>query len=704
MGRGGLATLVFDLPARPVNLLSRTVLAEMEDLVAALARRRDVSCLVLLSGKEGSFVAGADVEELMDVDDPRDAERVARQGQGVFTAWSRLPFPTLAAIDGSCVGGGLELALACTQVAVSDRRGARLGFPEIRLGILPGWGGCTRLPPRVGLAAALDLILGARMVGADEAVRLGLADLLVPQGGFLGQVRRLALALPAAGERSRRRGVGRRLLDGNPAGRRLLFDRARVQTLEKGGAHAVAPLRAIEVVRVGVEQGEAAGLEAEARAIGELATSPACKNQVWLFQASERARRRPSSSPGATRTVRQVGVLGAGAMGSAIAYWIAAEGPLPVRLHDPSAEALARALAGAARRFERQVQRGRLSRPEARRRLALLRPALALDGVGACDVVLEAVAEDLEVKRRVLAEAAARLADGAVLATHTASLPVGELARAAGRPDHVVGMRFFQPVHRMQLVEVVVPAHAAPHAVDTVAELARRLGKTPVLVRDGPGFLVNRLLGCYFAEALWMLHEGHLIEEIDRAATGWGMPLGPLALADLIGVDVAVAMGEALAAAFPDRLPLPHWAGGLAAAGRLGARASRGFYRYHRRERGAADRSLYPLLGIQPQPDGGEAARLVDRLVLRMVDEAARCLAEGVVASPVEVDLALALGAGFPAFRGGLCRWADRQGIPQVVAELERLAAAVGDRFSPGVPLLEAAAAGGIYARWQSAG
>jgi 3-hydroxyacyl-CoA dehydrogenase/enoyl-CoA hydratase/3-hydroxybutyryl-CoA epimerase len=309
--------------------------------------------------------------------------------------------------------------------------------------------------------------------------------------------------------------------------------------------------------------------------------------------------------------------------------------------------------------------------------------------------------ESVEVKQAVLAEAAAALPAETVLASNTSSLSIEAIGSKVDGDGRVVGMHFFNPVHRMPLVEVVVAPQTSSDAVETVAAFARRLGKTPVRVANRPGFLVNRLLGFYMAEALWLLHEGQRIEEIDRTMVAWGMPLGPVALIDEVGIDVAVKVAHILSDAFPGRLPLPPWADELPAPNRLGAKTQRGLYRYEDGRRTGPDPHVYSRI-----PDGGrggaaDPSRLVDRMVLRMVDEAARCLQEQVVGTPEELDLAMVLGTGFPPFRGGLCRWADQQGVSRLVIELERLTSAVGERFEPSPALRETGSAGGFHARWK---
>jgi 3-hydroxyacyl-CoA dehydrogenase len=399
-------------------------------------------------------------------------------------------------------------------------------------------------------------------------------------------------------------------------------------------------------------------------------------------------------------------VLGAGVMGGAIAQVIAEQAAVPVRLKDIRADALATGMAHAAERFGKQVGKRRLSQAEARRRMALLRPTLVYHGLGACDLMIEAVVENVEVKQAVFAEAAAELPPDAVLASNTSSLSVEAIGARTPNPERVVGMHFFNPVHVMPLVEVVVASQTSADAVETVAAFARKLGKTPVRVANKPGFLVNRLLGFYMAEALWLLHEGQRIDEIDRTMVAWGMPMGPVALIDEVGIDVAVKVAHILADAFPGRLPLPPWADQLPAPDRLGAKTQKGLYKYERSgptgevKRTEPDPQVYGVI-----PDGGrggaaDPSRLVDRMLLRMVDEAARCLDEKVVGSAAELDLAMVLGTGFPPFRGGLCRWADQQGVGRLVAELERLATAVGERFEPSHALREAASAGGFHKRW----
>jgi 3-hydroxyacyl-CoA dehydrogenase/enoyl-CoA hydratase/3-hydroxybutyryl-CoA epimerase len=718
VGEDRLATLTFDLPGKKVNVFGRAALAELETVLDELAAHHDIGCLVLLSGKPGSFIAGADVDDIERVTDPVEAEAGSRIGHRLFGAWAALPFPTLAAIRGVTMGGGTEIALASTWRVASDRADTRIGLPEVRLGIVPGWGGSTRLPRLIGIAAALDLILTGKTVSGRQALKLGLVDALLPDARFLDLVRDFARErLTSAPSRAHKRPGGLRaaFLEGNPIGRHIVFDQARKQTLEQTHGHYPAALRAIEVVRVGIEDGLRAGFDAEARAVSDLAPSPVSKNLVHVFRLTEAAKRQrgfvgeAGDGGGAAAEplpVRETAVLGAGTMGGGIAQLIAAQTGLPVRMKDVRHEALAAGMTHAAGLFDRQVRRRRLDAPGMRRRMALLRPTLDYSGFRRVDLVIEAIVEKLDVKQGVFAELAAQVPERAVLASNTSSLPIRDIRARTPHPERVVGMHFFNPVHRMPLVEVIVPEGADPAAVNTVFDFTRRLGKTPILVKDSPGFLVNRLLTFYSIESFWLLDEGHRIEDVDRAMVAWGMPIGPLALTDEVGIDVGGKVAHIMADAFADRVRLPAWIDRLSDGGRLGVKNGKGIYRYEGRERQEPDPEVYTALGLEePRPagesgGGPDLAALADRMVLPMVNEAARCLEERVVRSAGDLDLAMIFGTGFPPFRGGLCRWADQQGLPQLIAILERLEGAAGDRFRPAAALRETAAAGGFYARF----
>ncbi len=695
----GLATLTFDLPGRRANIFTREVLVELELLITELAERDDIALLILRSGKSDIFIAGMDVDEIAGVTDPSEAEAGSRYGQRLFSAWSALPFPTLTAIRGACVGGGTELALASTWIAVSDRPDLRMGLPEVKLGIVPGWGGCVRMPRRIGLVEALDLIVPGKTVPGRRALRVGLADDLLPDADFLHHARHVArrrLERPVA--RHRPSGWRHWLLEANPGGRALVLAQARRRTRAKTHGQYPAALRAIDVIGTGLRRGPTAGFDAEARAVGELATSPVAKNLIHLFGLMEAAKRDDGPPDSAPAVVRRPAVVGAGVMGGGIAALIADRAGIPVRIKDIRPEALSTALAHAAGLLAGRVRRHRMTADERRRKMALLQPTLEDAGLAACDFVIEAIVENLPLKQKLFADLGRGLSVTAVLATNTSSLSIDAVGQLAAHRERVVGMHFFNPVDRMPLVEVVVGSHTGETATRAVSGFARRLGKTPVRVRECPGFLVNRLLAFYSAEALWLLDEGFRVEDIDQAMLTWGMPMGPLRLADEVGLDVSSKVGHILQEAFGERLKLPAWAERLARDGQLGVKSGRGIYVYDSHLPRDVDPGLYDALGLPRRRRGDcDATTLAERMVLPMVNEAARCLAEGIVEGPGFLDLALVLGIGFPPFRGGLCRWADAAGLDALVAGLERLESEIGARLGPSEALRATAAAGGFY-------
>lgn len=692
----GLAVLTFDVPGRPVNVFDQAVLEELEARCADLAGRTDIACLVLLSGKEKGFIAGADLDLIAGVTDPKTAEQGARFGQQVFAAWEALPFPTVAAIRGVCVGGGTELALASTYRVVSDREDSKIGLPEVKLGILPGWGGCTRLPHRLDLPDALDMILTGRNLRPYKALKVGLVDAILPDQGFTAHLRQFALD-----HQTERPDDGfdwkELLLEKNPLGRHIVFDRARSGVLAKTKGLYPAPLRALAVVRKGLEDGPEAGFDAEAKALGELATSAVCKNLIHVFRLTEAGKKEKGPEGGTAREIRETAVLGAGAMGGGIAQLVAYQLGVPVHMKDLNHEALGQGLETAAGLFGKLVEKRRLTQPEAKRRMELIRPTLTYDGFRRTDLVVEAVVEKMEIKQAVFAEVAEEAAEGAVLASNTSSLSIAGIGAETPDPKRVAGLHFFNPVHLMPLVEVIASEHTSDDTLATLFKLCHDLGKTPVRVTDTPGFLVNRLLVFYQSESLWLLDEGYRIEDIDRALDTWGMPMGPMALGDEVGLDVAIKVAHILHDAFEDRLPLPEWLDVMVDENRLGKKTSLGYYKWEKSKRKGPDPEVYERLGVSGDVEDPDPRHIVDRTVLRMVDEAARCLDEGVVSGPDKVDLSMILGTGFPPFRGGPCRWADREGLDRIVETLERFAEEIDERYTPSKALEGFAAAGGFY-------
>jgi 3-hydroxyacyl-CoA dehydrogenase/enoyl-CoA hydratase/3-hydroxybutyryl-CoA epimerase len=696
----GLGVVTFDVPGRKVNVWSRAVLDEFDAFLDELAGRDDLTAVVFRSGKPDTFIAGADVEELAAIASPEEARELSRRGQAVFQRVADLSLPTVAAIHGACVGGGLEFALACSFRLASDADETRLGFPEIQLGILPAWGGTQRAARLLGLEDALTLILTGNRVSARKAARMGLVDRALPRPSLEEEAAAVARAA-ARGERAmahdrdRFRGW---LVKKNPLGRKLVLSQAAKRVESRSGRHYPAPFKAIEAIDVGLSQGMAAGLAFEADAVAELATTPAARNLMSLYRLREEARRPPG--PGEARSVRALGILGAGVMGGGIAE-VAAYAGIRVRLKDVDLARVADGLEHAARIARGAEKKGSLDRRGVRDLMHRISGTVGYAGFGRLDAVVEAIVEDAEIKRLVLAEVEREVGEGTVLATNTSSLRVDHLATALARPEAFGGLHFFNPVEKMPLVEVVRGARTSEDALATLHRLALDLGKTPVVVRDGPGFWVNRLLMPYLNEAVHLYAEGVSTAALDGALEDFGLPMGPLALLDEIGLDIAAKVGKVMADAFPDRMRPHAILHRLQVTERLGRKSGAGFYRYEGGERKGPDEKLRGELGLAP---AGEAETpvydddyLVSRCLYPMVNEAARALSEGIVASPGEGDLALVLGIGWPPFRGGLLTWADEVGTGEIVERLTHWATLIDPRFAPSTALKERARSGGFH-------
>jgi 3-hydroxyacyl-CoA dehydrogenase/enoyl-CoA hydratase/3-hydroxybutyryl-CoA epimerase len=649
-----VAVLSLDKAGSSANVLSSDVLLQLNSRLEEVARAAP-RALIVASAKKSGFVAGADIKEFTGLENPEQAYVLIRQGQQVLERLEALPFPTVAAINGFALGGGLELALACRyRVATNDPK-VSLGVPEVQLGIHPGFGGTVRLVRVVGVRQAMEMMLTGRPVKADKALRIGLVDRVVAPADLLKEAKAIATAAPSPS----RAPLTDRLLNLGPA-RKLLTPQLRKQVAQRARReHYPAPYAIIDLWERHGARG-AAAYEAEARSIAELMCSPTSRNLVRVFLLQDRLKGLGGKP---TQDFRHVHVVGAGVMGGDIAAWCVVRG-MSVTLQDRGQEFIDPALARARELFSR-----RLRDPKAvEESMARLRADVAGNGVSEADVVIEAIFENEEAKRELYARLEPRMKAGALLATNTSSIMLERLNSQLSDPSRLVGLHFFNPVPKMPLVEVIQSTTTRPEVVQAATVFTRKLDKLPLPCRSAPGFVVNRVLMPYLNEAMFIAEEGVPLRLIDEAAVAFGMPMGPVELADTVGLDVALHVGRILAAAFGKQAP--EQVAKLVEAKQLGRKTGRGFYQW------VDGKPVKPEAGkITPPPD------LADRLILPMLNESVACLREGVVGEPDLLDAGVIFGTGFAPFRGGPIAYARSRGIAAVVQRLAELEKTHGPRF-----------------------
>ncbi len=707
-------TIWIDLPGKSVNTMTPQVMADLDAAITELSANEPAGAIIA-SAKKGNFVAGADLFEIRKMDRDQLGKYLA-EGQRLFQRISLLPFPTAAAINGDCLGGGYEMALACTYRVAVDNGSANIGLPETKLGILPAWGGTTRLPRMIGLARALPLILAGKTVPPKKAAKIGMVDEVVRPEALLAACKRLLASHKDRHEAD----WSNRFAAATSFLRNRIFATAEAQTRQKTYGHYPAPLKVIETMRAGYENGFDAGLKAETDSILELMDTPACRNLMRLFFLRHGAKRALAQQVQAKpKDVKYAAVFGGGTMGAGIVHALVRAG-IQTRLIEVDARALGAGLSRVRGLLDEDVGTGRLSALQARDAMHRVAPSMEWTGLELADVVIEAVLEKLELKRELFAKLDRYVRPDCILATNTSSLLVGDMASATLHSERVVGIHFFNPVAKMPLVEIVRAPQSDDQSIATAIGLANRMGKTPVLVNDAPGFLVNRVLIPYLAEALAAAAEGTPVPVIDSAMRKWGMPMGPFELLDEIGLDVSHHVLGTLAGSLGDRLPpMPPAVEQAIQKGWLGKKSRRGFYVY-------GDKGKQPDINteflelLQPSAtssivaaDAEREKEIQWRLVLPMVNEAARLLADGVTDSTDVIDLATVLGTGLAPFRGGLAHFADDEGLDVIVSRMNEMAVKHGPRFAPPEllrdlvashhPLSEFTVAGAVTQRPQSA-
>jgi 3-hydroxyacyl-CoA dehydrogenase/enoyl-CoA hydratase/3-hydroxybutyryl-CoA epimerase len=655
IGDDGICILTFDRPESGANIFDAPTMQNLSEHLDAIEKDPAVRGVLVTSAKKSIFIAGADLKTLLKQAQTGELRGFITEGQKVFNRLAALKIPTVAAIHGACAGGGYEITLACDHRVASNDPATKIGLPETGLGLVPAWGGATRLPRLVGPDSAAEVILKGKLYGAAEALKLGLVDEVVAREQMIEAARK-------------KLDEGKRKPSASNS--------AMTVSAPKAGGNA-APGRAYAIIHRGIDSSIEESLALEVDAISELGATDATQNLIRNFFLADKYRK--GSSKIAPEKIAHAAVIGAGLMGSGIAQWLSSRG-VSVILRDIDSDAINRGLANIEKTYGDAVKRGLMSAEKAQegraRIVASTQPGMMRD----VQIVIEAASEKLEIKKKIFVDLAATTPPTALLATNTSALPIDELATATGSPGRVVGLHFFNPVSRMKLIEVVIGRQTSDETRDRALAFARQIGKLPVVVRDSPGFLVNRVLFPYLLDAAQIFQSGVSAEEIDSALLQWGMPMGPLRLIDEIGIDITVDIADTLEKAFGARDRAPEILRKMYDGKMLGRKSGGGFYKYEGKQQ-SPNESLQEW-----REESGEnfaAENITDRLTFLMVNEAARCLEEKVVAAPEDADYGMILGTGFPTFRGGPLRYAENYGLKKLVTEMDGIHSRAGEKFAP---------------------
>jgi 3-hydroxyacyl-CoA dehydrogenase/enoyl-CoA hydratase/3-hydroxybutyryl-CoA epimerase/enoyl-CoA isomerase len=697
---GDIALLTLDLKDEAINKLSASVIGELSSAIETLENETGLKGLIIASAKD-VFIVGADITEFhaMFAKDEAFLVDMNTRIHALFNRIEDLPFPTVTALNGLALGGGCELSLTTDFRVMADS--AQIGLPETKLGIVPGWGGCVRLPRLIGADNAIEWIAGGTQNDAETAFKVGAVDAVVPQQTLMAAARDI-LDKANTGDFDYR---ARRVEKGSPlklnaVEQMMAFETAKGYVAGKAGPHYPAPIEAIRVIQKGAGEGRERAQAIEAQAFAKLAKTDVCYNLVGLFLNDQAVKKKAKQYEKDGKPVEQTAVLGAGIMGGGIAYQSAYKGT-PILMKDIKSEAIELGLKEARKLLTKQLERGKLSQTKMAEVLGNIRPTLSYGDFGQVDLVVEAVVENPKIKGAVLSEVEANVADDTILTSNTSTISIDRLAANLQRPENFCGMHFFNPVHRMPLVEVIRGTRTSDAAVAATVAYARQMGKTPIVVNDCPGFLVNRVLFPYFGGFSGLVEHGVDFERADRLMERFGWPMGPAYLLDVVGIDTAVHASEVMAEGFPDRMAHE----GRSAIQvmldnqRLGQKNGKGFYVYEEDKKGKPkkmhDEEAHRLVAeVVRETRELSDDEIIARMMVPLCMETVRCLEDGIVGSPAEADMALIYGIGFPPFRGGALRYIDAMGVAEFVALAERLSAELGALYAPTSRLRDMASQG----------
>jgi 3-hydroxyacyl-CoA dehydrogenase/enoyl-CoA hydratase/3-hydroxybutyryl-CoA epimerase len=702
--KNGVANLVFDLKEEKINKLSSEVLFELEKAINVIDGNKAIRVLIISSAKPDIFIAGADIKEIREITNYEDAMKKVSQGQNILNRLAKLKIITISVIRGACLGGGLELALACKyRVAVINPK-TIFGLPEVNLGIIPGFGGTQRLPKLIGLQQALEIILSGKSIDTKKAFKIGLVDDLIREEFLEEKLSSFLTDVIQNGEnnhflKSRNKRVKRNfILEKIFLGKFLIFYLAKKNLFEKTKGNYPAPFYALEVIkRTDKIIYSETGLKIELEAFCELATGAISKNLIEIFFTNEELKKDEGIDVKIeTKYIKNTSVLGAGIMGGGIA-WLFANNNFNVRIKDLTQNAIATGYNQIIKIFNQLKKIRKITQEQINMKIAKVTSDLDYKGFDRIDLVIEAAVENMAVKKNILADLEKHIRSDAIIASNTSSLSISEMSCALQNPDRFIGMHFFNPVNRMPLVEVIRGEKTSNQTIATVVNLAKKLGKTPIVVKDVAGFLVNRILLPYMNEAAYLLQEGGEIERIDNIIERFGMPMGPFVLADVVGIDVGVKVSHSLQNYYGERMKVADILDEIFNNHKnlLGKKSKEGFYLHNSlSEENKINPIIYSIVeNLRKQKNIHQSyiqdSEILNRCILTMVNEAAKCLEENVVKNARYLDLAMIMGAGFPAFRGGLLKYADSIGLKEIVLNLRKLNEKCGKRFEVSKLLIE---------------
>lgn len=669
---------------KSMTTLTRDSLAELTKAigeVTILDQKKGAKGLCFFSHRPGVFLAGMDISVINELKNESEALRSLEEAHKLFNAIEDLKMPTASLVDGVCLGGGLELSLCCKKIFVSDNPKTALGLPEVMLGVLPGFGGTYRLPKRVGLAVALDMILTGRQIKGKNALKMGLADAVLP----VERMRELApqYLTKQSKQKSVKEELERAAMN-NFFIRKKIFKTAREQVMKTTRGFYPAPLKILETLELGAGKGRQDYLAMESQAFAELSQSNQSKNLQHIFFLTDNSKKLENKDQ--LPSVKKGAVIGAGVMGGGIAWLFADNNQAPI-MKDITPAALELGLKQASQNFSIALKKRKLSADDFNRKMRSIDPTLSLEGMRAADLVVEAVVENMDLKKKVFAELEEFVRPDTILTSNTSSLSVQEMSTALKDSSRFAGLHFFNPVNKMPLVEIITHEKVSPKTIQTLTKWALDAKKTPIVVKDGPGFLVNRILAPYLNEAAFLLEEGVSVEDLDEAALNFGMPMGPCRLMDEIGLDVCVKVGKIMNDGLGDRAVPSSLSTKLYEAKLLGKKNNKGFYLYD--EKGKSTGKNPEISKLLPaRKKNMDEMTIQMRLFLPMVNEAAYIFADKICDKAATVDIGMIYGTGFPPFKGGLLRWADQEGLEQIAERLNNFAKEVSQERYQVAPML----------------